>query len=67
MNSRQDDFDRGLVNRRAVLGDDWVDQSLANATELNAEFQQLISRHAWHDIWSRPGLDRTTRRLLVLV
>ena len=66
MNSRQDDFDRGLVNRRAVLGDDWVDQSLANASELNAEFQQLISRYAWHDIWSRPGLDRTTRRLLVL-
>jgi 3-oxoadipate enol-lactonase len=63
---RQDDFDRGLVNRRAVLGDEWVDRSLANATALNAEFQQLISRYAWHEIWSRPGLDHTTRRLLVL-
>jgi len=66
MTDRQDDFDRGLVNRRAMLGDAWVDRSLNNATEFNAEFQQLISRYAWHDIWSRPGLDRTTRRLLVL-
>ena len=66
MTDRQDDFDRGLVNRRAVLGDAWVDRSLDNATALNAEFQQLISRYAWHDIWSRPGLDHTTRRLLVL-
>ena len=66
MSSRQDDFDRGLINRRAVLGDEWVDRSLANATELNAEFQHLISRYAWHDIWGRPGLDPTTRRLLVL-
>lgn len=64
--SRQDDFDRGIANRRAVLGDDWVDRSLDNATAFNAEFQDLMSRYAWHDIWSRPGLDRTTRRLLVL-
>ncbi len=64
--SRQDDFDRGLVNRRAILGDEWVERSLANATDFNAEFQHLISRYAWHDIWSRPGLDATTRRLLVL-
>lgn len=66
MSSRQDDFDRGLVNRRAMLGDDWVDRSLAAATALNAEFQHLISRYAWHDIWGRPGLEPTTRRLLVL-
>lgn len=66
MSSRQDDFDRGLVNRRAMLGDDWVDRSLADATALNAEFQHLISRYAWHDIWGRPGLEPTTRRLLVL-
>jgi 3-oxoadipate enol-lactonase len=64
--NQQDDFDRGLKNRRAVLGDAWVDQSLNNATEFNAEFQSLITRYAWHDIWSRPGLDHTTRRLLVL-
>ena len=64
--SRQDDFDRGLRNRRAVLGDAWVDKSLNNATEFNAEFQSLITRYAWHDIWGRPGLDHGTRRLLVL-
>ena len=63
---RQDDFDRGVKNRRAVLGDAWVDTSLNNATEFNAEFQQLITRYAWNDIWGRPGLDHTTRRLLVL-
>jgi 3-oxoadipate enol-lactonase len=63
---REDDFDRGVRNRRAVLGDAWVDKSLNNANEFNAEFQHLITRYAWHDIWSRPGLDHTTRRLLVL-
>ncbi|HKX43882.1 MAG TPA: alpha/beta fold hydrolase [Burkholderiaceae bacterium] len=63
---QQDDFDRGLKNRRAVLGDAWVDKSLNGATEFNAEFQSLITRYAWHDIWGRPGLDHTTRRLLVL-
>jgi 3-oxoadipate enol-lactonase len=65
-NDLQDDFDRGVKNRRAVLGDAWVDQSLDGATEFNAEFQSLITRYAWHDIWGRPGLDHTTRRLLVL-
>ena len=63
---RQDDFDRGVKNRRAVLGDAWVDKSLNNATEFNAEFQALITRYAWNDIWGRPGLDHATRRLLVL-
>ena len=62
----QDDFARGVKNRRAVLGDAWVDQSLDNATAFNAEFQSLITRYAWHDIWGRPGLDHPTRRLLVL-
>ena len=66
MNDRADDFDRGLVNRRAVLGDAWVDQSLARASEFNADFQSLITRYAWHEIWGRPGLDHETRRLLVL-
>ena len=63
---RQDDFDRGVKTRRAVLGDAWVDKSLNNATEFNAEFQHLITRYAWNDIWGRPGLDHTTRRMLVL-
>jgi len=65
-NDRPDDFDRGVAMRRAMLGDAWVDQSLDQATEFNAEFQDLVTRHAWHDIWGRPGLDGTTRRLLVL-
>jgi len=63
---REDDFARGLKNRRAVLGDAWVDRSLGNANDFNAEFQSLITRYAWHEIWGRPGLDHTTRRLLVL-
>jgi len=63
---RDDDFDRGVKNRRAVLGDAWVDKSLANANGFNADFQSLITRYAWNDIWGRPGLDHTTRRLLVL-
>jgi len=64
--TREDDFDRGVKNRRAVLGDAWVDKSLSKATEFNADFQSLITRFAWNDIWGRPGLDHTTRRLLVL-
>jgi 3-oxoadipate enol-lactonase len=63
---REDDFERGLKNRRAVLGDAWVEQSTQGANAFNADFQELITRYAWHDIWGRPGLDRTTRRLLVL-
>ena len=66
MSDREDDFDRGVRNRRAVLGDAWVDRALGGADAFNAEFQALITRHAWHDIWSRPGLDHPTRRLLVL-
>lgn len=61
-----DAFDQGLHNRRTVLGDAWVDRSLSNANAFNADFQSLITRYAWHDIWGRPGLDHRTRRLLVL-
>ena len=64
--TQRDDVDRGLANRRAVLGDAWVDQSLNRATSFNADFQSFITRYAWNDIWGRPGLDHTTRRLLVL-
>ena len=63
---RQDDFERGLENRRAVLGDDWVSQATASANGFNAEFQEFITRYAWHEVWGRPGLDHNTRRLLVL-
>ena len=60
------DYERGLLQRRRVLGDAWVDQSLAKRTTFNAEFQELITRHAWHDIWGRPALGDKTRRFMVL-
>lgn len=59
-------FEAGLVNRRRVLGDDWVDRSLASRTSFSADFQAMITRIAWHEIWGRAGLDDRTRRLLVL-
>ncbi|QGZ42450.1 3-oxoadipate enol-lactonase [Pseudoduganella flava] len=62
----QHDFERGLRNRRRILGDEWVDRSLDNATDFNAEFQNLITRFAWNEIWGRPGLEAKTRRAIVL-
>jgi 3-oxoadipate enol-lactonase/4-carboxymuconolactone decarboxylase len=59
-------FEAGLVMRRAVLGDEWVDKSLASRNALTGEFQNFITRIAWGEIWTRPGLDQRTRRLLVL-
>jgi 3-oxoadipate enol-lactonase/4-carboxymuconolactone decarboxylase len=59
-------FEAGLVNRRRVLGDQWVDRSLAARTPFNADFQAMITRIAWAEIWGRPGLDDRTRRLLVV-
>jgi 3-oxoadipate enol-lactonase len=60
------DFERGLNNRRAILGDAWVERSLGNANSFNAEFQNLITRFAWNEIWGRPGLEQKTRRAMVL-
>jgi 3-oxoadipate enol-lactonase/4-carboxymuconolactone decarboxylase len=59
-------YQAGLETRRRILGDAWVDQSLAARTPFNAEFQAMITRIAWHEIWNRPGLPPGTRRLLVL-
>jgi 4-carboxymuconolactone decarboxylase len=59
-------FDLGTKKRRKILGDAWVDRSNARKNEFNAEFLDLISRYAWGEIWTRPGLDDRTRRLLVL-
>jgi 3-oxoadipate enol-lactonase/4-carboxymuconolactone decarboxylase len=56
----------GFEVRRAVLGDAHVDKAIAATTDLTREFQELITRYAWGTIWSRPELDRRTRRLLVL-
>jgi 4-carboxymuconolactone decarboxylase len=56
----------GMKVRRKILGDAHVDRSVAGQSALNAEFQDLIVRYAWGEIWTRPGLDHRTRRLLVL-
>lgn len=56
----------GMAVRRSVLGDAHVDRAIANTTDLNRDFQELITRYAWGAIWTRPGLDPRTRRLLVL-
>jgi 4-carboxymuconolactone decarboxylase len=56
----------GLEVRRAVLGDAHVDKSLSNRSSFNEPFQELITRYAWGEIWSRPGLPRHTRSLLTL-
>ena len=52
--------------RREVLGSDHVDRAEAAATPLTADFQDLLTRYAWGEIWTRPGLDHRTRRMLVL-
>lgn len=59
-------LERGIARRRKILGAAHVDQRLAENDPLTADFQQLISRYAWDEIWNRPGLDARTRRLLVL-
>jgi 4-carboxymuconolactone decarboxylase len=56
-------YEAGLKVRREVLGDAHVDRSLANRTDLTSEFQNMITRHAWGDIWTRPGLTRHTRSI----
>lgn len=58
---------RGMEVRRAVLGDAHVDRTQANLTPLNSEFQDLITRYAWGEIWTRPGLPRHTRSLLTIM
>ncbi len=58
--------DAGARTRRRVLGDAHVDRTSAQATPLTAYFQDLISRYAWGEIWTRPGLDERSRRILVL-
>ena len=56
----------GLDVRRKVLGDAWVDKSLAARTHFTADFQDMITRNVWNEIWNRPGLDHKSRRLLVV-
>lgn len=57
---------QGMKVRRAVLGDAHVDRAQANKNSLNADFQDLITRYAWGEIWTRPGLPRKTRSLITI-
>jgi 4-carboxymuconolactone decarboxylase len=60
------DFDKGMKTRRATLGDEWVDRAISTQTPFNAEFQDMITRTCWDEIWNRPGLSRRERRMLVI-
>lgn len=61
-----DRYEQGLGLRRAVLGDQHVDRSLASATDFSRPMQDYVTEFCWADIWGRPGLDRRTRSLLNL-
>ena len=58
--------ERGMGIRREVLGDEHVDRAVEETTEFTADFQDLITRYAWGEIWARPGLDRRTRSYITL-
>ena len=59
--------DEGMRVRREVLGDEHVDAAVARTTDFTREFQDLITRYAWGEIWTRPGLDRRTRSCMTLI
>jgi 4-carboxymuconolactone decarboxylase len=58
--------ERGMKVRREVLGDEHVDRAVERTTEHTADFQDFITRYAWGEIWSRPGLDRRTRSCITI-
>ena len=58
--------DQGMTTRREVLGDEHVDRALAATDGFTADFQELLTRYAWGDVWSRPGLDRRTRSCITV-
>ena len=64
--NRPDPHDRGMEVRREVLGDDHVDRAIEQTTDLTRGFQELITRYAWGEVWSRPGLDRRARSMITL-
>ncbi|HRJ70225.1 MAG TPA: 4-carboxymuconolactone decarboxylase [Beijerinckiaceae bacterium] len=59
-------YDAGMKVRRSVLGDAWVDRANAKLNDFNGEFQNFITRYAWGEIWTRPGMERKTRSCCVL-
>jgi 4-carboxymuconolactone decarboxylase len=60
-------YERGMAVRREVLGDEHVDAAATRTTDFTADFQDLITRYAWGEIWTRPGLDRRTRSCMTLI
>jgi 4-carboxymuconolactone decarboxylase len=60
------DIERGMKVRREVLGDEHVDRAQAGTSDFTADFQDLITRYAWGDVWSRAGLDRRSRSIATL-
>ena len=61
-----DRYAEGMATRRAVLGDAHVDRAVERTTAFTESFQDFITRYAWGDVWSRPGLDRRTRSVITL-
>jgi 4-carboxymuconolactone decarboxylase len=61
-----DQYDRGMEVRREVLGDEHVDDAIAKTTDFTRDFQDLITRNAWGEIWTRPGLDRRMRSAITM-
>jgi 4-carboxymuconolactone decarboxylase len=61
-----DRYRAGMAVRREVLGDEHVDRAVTGTTEVTEDFQNLITRYAWGEIWNRPGLDRRTRSVVTL-
>jgi len=59
-------YEDGIRVRREVLGDEHVDRATERTTEFTRDFQELITRYAWGEIWTRPGLDRRTRSCITL-
>jgi 4-carboxymuconolactone decarboxylase len=66
MMDERERHDLGMKTRRAVLGDAHVDRAIAKTTARTADFQDLITRVAWGEIWTRPAIDHTQRRLLTI-
>jgi len=62
----RDIYEKGMKTRRKALGDAWVDRAERTKTAFNADFQDLITRYCWHEIWNRKGLGRPVRRMLVI-
>ena len=64
--TEEERYEQGMRVRREVLGDDYVERTLANRTPFNEDFQHFITRYAWGEVWTRDGLPRRTRSLVTI-